>query len=143
MCPATRSKKPVTRLRTTSGSLPETSAVESTRSTNIAVASLRSTTPSLGSRVALGRVVFHTRRRAAGRRFGETAAVSADASAHADLLARASRALQEANWTTARALFAEALEREETPDALEGLGNAAFFLDEGETAVDARERAYR
>ncbi len=69
--------------------------------------------------------------------------MSADASAHADLLARASRALQEANWTTARALFAEALDQDETPDALEGLGNAAFFLDEGETAVDARERAYR
>src|SRR6478735_7933151 len=43
MCAAARSKKPVTRRRTTSGSLAETSAVESTRSTNIAVASLRST----------------------------------------------------------------------------------------------------
>jgi hypothetical protein len=44
MCSAARSKKPVTRRRTISGSLPETSAVESTRSTNIAVASFRSTT---------------------------------------------------------------------------------------------------
>ena len=50
MCPAARSKNPVTRRRTISGSLPETSAVESTRSTNSAVASLRST--SLESRLA-------------------------------------------------------------------------------------------
>ena len=42
MCAAARSKNAVTRRRTTSGSLPATSAVESTRSTNSAVASLRS-----------------------------------------------------------------------------------------------------
>src|SRR5919109_1184165 len=42
----------------------------------------------------------------------------------------------------ARRLFSEALERSETPEALEGLGMAAFFLNEAELALDVRERAY-
>src|SRR5262245_19110229 len=41
------SRKPCTRPRATSGSVPETSDVESTRSTNITVASFRSTASSL------------------------------------------------------------------------------------------------
>ena len=49
MCVRTRSKKLVTRRRATSGSCEATSAVESTRSTNSAVASLRSMERSLGS----------------------------------------------------------------------------------------------
>ncbi|HEY7729746.1 MAG TPA: LuxR C-terminal-related transcriptional regulator [Gaiellaceae bacterium] len=58
------------------------------------------------------------------------------------LLSRANEALAGADWNTARALFSEALERGQTPEALEGLGTAAFFLDEAELALETRERAY-
>jgi DNA-binding CsgD family transcriptional regulator len=58
------------------------------------------------------------------------------------LIARATEALGNADWQTAKRLFAEMLERHETPEALEGLANAAFFLDEVELVFDARERAY-
>src|SRR5207247_6651915 len=51
-------------------------------------------------------------------------------------------ALVNANWGAARRLFSESLEQGETPEALEGLATAAFFLDEAELALDARERAY-
>lgn len=43
----------------------------------------------------------------------------------------------------ARALFEEALEDEERPEALEGLGMAAWWLDDAAATFDARERAYR
>src|SRR4029079_15958557 len=56
----------VTRRRTTSGSLADTSVVESTRSTNIAVASLRSTARSLGRQVAARWAVFRTREALSG-----------------------------------------------------------------------------
>jgi hypothetical protein len=59
-----------------------------------------------------------------------------------ELIARANEALSNADWDAARRLFSQALEREETPEALEGLAKAAFFLDEAELALDARERAY-
>ncbi|HZO96638.1 MAG TPA: LuxR C-terminal-related transcriptional regulator [Gaiellaceae bacterium] len=58
------------------------------------------------------------------------------------LLAQAGEALGRAEWRAAKALFAEALDREETPEALEGLGTAAFFLDEAELALAVRERAF-
>src|SRR6266498_2846676 len=48
---ATPSKKVVTRRRTTSGSVSETNSVESTRSTNKTVASLRSIHPIVGMRI--------------------------------------------------------------------------------------------
>jgi DNA-binding NarL/FixJ family response regulator len=51
-------------------------------------------------------------------------------------------ALDEADWATAKERFTQALELDELPEALEGLANAAFFLDEVELALDARERAY-
>src|SRR6478752_3175677 len=66
MCAAAPSKKAVTRRRTTSGSLADTSVVESTRSTNIAVASLRSTARSLGRQVAARWAVFRTREALSG-----------------------------------------------------------------------------
>jgi tetratricopeptide (TPR) repeat protein len=59
-----------------------------------------------------------------------------------ELIARANEALSNADWDAARRLFAQALERGETPEALEGLAKAAFRLDETELAIDARERAY-
>jgi len=58
------------------------------------------------------------------------------------LMGRANEALNNADWNEARTLFSEALEQEETPEAFEGLANAAFFLDEVELVFDARERAY-
>src|ERR687888_105327 len=58
------------------------------------------------------------------------------------LLSRANEALDRADWGVASSLFSEALKRSETPEALEGLAKAAFFLDEAEVTLDARERAY-
>jgi DNA-binding NarL/FixJ family response regulator len=59
-----------------------------------------------------------------------------------DLLARANEALAGADWKAARLLFSESLDQRATPEALEGLATAAFFLDEAGLALDARERAY-
>jgi LuxR family transcriptional regulator, maltose regulon positive regulatory protein len=46
-------------------------------------------------------------------------------------------------WEQARACFEEALRRDETPEALEGLGQAAFWLEDAAAVFDARERAFR
>ncbi len=51
--------------------------------------------------------------------------------------------LADGEWAAARALFADALVREETPEALEGLSWAAWWLDDAGAVFDARERAYR
>jgi LuxR family maltose regulon positive regulatory protein len=59
-----------------------------------------------------------------------------------DLLGRAEEAMAKADWPAARALFMEALERQQTPEAFEGLASAAFFLDEPVLALESRERAY-
>ncbi len=50
--------------------------------------------------------------------------------------------LADGEWAAASAAFAEALDCEETPDALEGLSWAAWWLDDAEAVFDARERAY-
>jgi DNA-binding NarL/FixJ family response regulator len=60
-----------------------------------------------------------------------------------DAVARADEALRAADWAGARTLFLESLDREETPEALEGLGRACWWLDDAEGVADARERAYR
>jgi len=52
-------------------------------------------------------------------------------------------ALAEGRWEAARSAFADALEREQTPESLEGLSWAAWWLDDADTVFDARERAYR
>jgi DNA-binding NarL/FixJ family response regulator len=65
-----------------------------------------------------------------------------ESAAREQLLARGGEALANGDWDGAKRLFADALEQEETPEALEGLGQAAFFLNEGELALGARERAY-
>jgi DNA-binding NarL/FixJ family response regulator len=59
-----------------------------------------------------------------------------------ELLGQANEALGKADWAAASRLFSEALEQKETPEALEGLAKAAFFLDEAELALGSRERAY-
>lgn len=52
-------------------------------------------------------------------------------------------ALARGAWQEARAHFEAALAVGETPEALEGLGMAAWWLGEGATTFDARERAYQ
>jgi DNA-binding CsgD family transcriptional regulator len=59
----------------------------------------------------------------------------------ADLLAGRT-ALTECSWDQARRAFDRASRAGGGPEALEGLAQAAFFLDEPEVAVDAHERAY-
>lgn len=50
-------------------------------------------------------------------------------------------ALESARWTAAREAFEAAFEEEETPDALDGLGLALWFLGEVGAGIAARERA--
>ena len=45
-------------------------------------------------------------------------------------------------WGEAREAFQAALDREETPEALEGLGVATGWLGDARTSVAVRERAY-
>jgi DNA-binding CsgD family transcriptional regulator/tetratricopeptide (TPR) repeat protein len=52
------------------------------------------------------------------------------------------RALEAGEWSAARSSFEAALELEETPEALRGLGNALWWLDETEASLRSRERAY-
>lgn len=58
-------------------------------------------------------------------------------------LAAAHEALARGAWDTARAWFADALDRDETPEALEGLAVAAWWQNDAAAAFPARERAYR
>src|SRR5262245_32100155 len=53
------------------------------------------------------------------------------------------QALAEGRWEAARDMFARTLAREETPESLEGLSWAAWWLDDADTCVDARQRAFR
>lgn len=53
------------------------------------------------------------------------------------------RALEEGEWTRAREYFARACELDGGPEAWEGLGAAAWWLDDAETVFDTRQRAYR
>jgi len=52
-------------------------------------------------------------------------------------------ALSRGAWAEARQAFNEALEIRELPEALEGLGLAAWWLDLADLVFDSRERAYR
>ena len=51
-------------------------------------------------------------------------------------------ALRRGAWTEARDVFETALRDEETPEALEGLGTAAWWLDAADVVFQSRERAY-
>src|SRR3990170_5023633 len=66
-----------------------------------------------------------------------------DATPAAVALTQGSEALMRGSWGEAREFFESSLSQEETPEALEGLGVAAAWLDDGQTASRARERAYR
>jgi len=52
-------------------------------------------------------------------------------------------ALRRGAWEEARAAFDAALSVRESPEALEGLGVAAWWLDQAGVLFDVRERAYR
>jgi len=52
-------------------------------------------------------------------------------------------ALVRGEWESAREFFKESLNIVETAEAQEGLGMAAWWLDDGRTVFEARERAYR
>ena len=60
-----------------------------------------------------------------------------------DDLAAGRAALDAGAWQQAQHAFERALATEETPEALEGLGLAAWWLDLAAVVFDARERAYR
>ena len=57
-------------------------------------------------------------------------------------LGRGYEALLRGDWTTARTAFEEAVAADESPEALDGLGRALWWLRDPEGAVVARERAY-
>ena len=61
---------------------------------------------------------------------------------HSDLEA-GRQALEAGAWQEARHAFERLLQVEETPEALEGLGLAAWWLDLAEVVFDSRERAFR
>src|SRR5690242_3481700 len=61
----------------------------------------------------------------------------------AELLAVGHAALRRGDWEAARAAFEASLRAGETPEALEGLGLAAWWLDDAATTFSAREAAYR
>jgi len=52
-------------------------------------------------------------------------------------------ALRRGAWEDARTAFEGALSARESPEGLEGLGVAAWWLDLADVLFDARERAYR
>jgi ATP/maltotriose-dependent transcriptional regulator MalT len=59
-----------------------------------------------------------------------------------DVLAAARAALAHGDWAEARKGFEAALRAEETPEALEGLATAAYWLSDGPGVFSAQERAY-
>ncbi len=61
----------------------------------------------------------------------------------ADDLSAGRAALEAGAWKQAQDAFERSLTIEETPEALEGLGLAAWWLDLAAVVFDARERAYR
>ena len=65
-----------------------------------------------------------------------------EASTTAELLGAAGAALAQRDWDEAHALYLRARSVEESADALEGFAVAAWWLDDVDAAIAARERAY-
>jgi LuxR family maltose regulon positive regulatory protein len=61
----------------------------------------------------------------------------------AELLAAGTRTLAAGDWERSRAYFQAAVAAEETPEALEGLATAAWWLDDAPVIFGSRELAYR
>src|SRR5918996_2307988 len=60
-----------------------------------------------------------------------------------DPLATGWARLADGEWDAAKAFFEGALADEESPEALEGLSWAAWWLDDADAVFDDRERAFR
>lgn len=60
-----------------------------------------------------------------------------------DMISLGWASLGRGDWEAARTQFNAALDHEESPNALEGLGWVGWWLDDAATVFDARERAYR
>lgn len=60
-----------------------------------------------------------------------------------DDLAAGRTALEAGAWQEAQRAFERSLKIDETPEALEGLGLAAWWLDRADVVFDSRERAFR
>lgn len=60
-----------------------------------------------------------------------------------DFVARGREALLRGAWSEARDHFERALAEKETPDALEGLGEVAWWQNDAPAVLETRERAYR
>ena len=69
--------------------------------------------------------------------------MASEPQAAADPLGAGWAQLAEGQWDRAQASFLEALALEETPEALEGLSWAAWWLDDADVVFDARERAFQ
>lgn len=61
----------------------------------------------------------------------------------ADPLSAGRDALSRGEWEDARACFEAALERGESPEAIEALAMAAWWLDDAHVTIESRERAHR
>jgi DNA-binding CsgD family transcriptional regulator len=59
-----------------------------------------------------------------------------------ECIARGHDALKRGDWTTAREAFDRAIALEETPEALEGLGTALWWLDDQNSVLEMREKAF-
>ena len=57
-------------------------------------------------------------------------------------LAAADEALAAADWERARELYAQAVEEDESAEALDGLGQALWWLGETAQGVEMRRRAF-
>jgi DNA-binding CsgD family transcriptional regulator len=77
-----------------------------------------------------------------GRCWGDGPTIDVVSSDSESRLSAAQQALEAGEWSSARSLFEAALEEEETPEALLGLGNALWWLDEAEASFRCRARAY-
>jgi len=60
----------------------------------------------------------------------------------ADLVTRGTAALERGDWRAAVEAFEAALEQDETPEALDGLGLSRWWRNELDTAIELRSRAY-
>jgi LuxR family maltose regulon positive regulatory protein len=60
-----------------------------------------------------------------------------------DPLSAGREALRRGEWEQARACFEAALERDNSGEAIEALGMAAWWLDDARLTIESRERAYR
>jgi LuxR family transcriptional regulator, maltose regulon positive regulatory protein len=58
-------------------------------------------------------------------------------------IAEGQAALDRGDWRDAKLVFERVVERDADPQAFEGLGLSAWWLDQADVVFDARERAYR